>query len=99
MISQLIENYHKQKKAIELAVSSGDYKSVYAIDAEFQITWNQILEYEPADQNEKQALAKFLIDFILQAGQMGTTKQNVMAKLVALSFNDNVSSWSIGEPS
>ena len=88
MLSELIDNYQKQKKALKSAIASDDIDAVYAIDAEFRKSGELLLQYEPADQSERLVLAKYLIEFVSQADQMGDAKQATMEKLLSLISED-----------
>ena len=86
MLSPLITQYCQISKKIELALAADDSNLVSELDTNLLQIWDQLIQFETLNINDRRMLAEFLIDQLIELESTSANTQRIKEKILSM-FN------------
>ena len=81
---ELLRKFFELKAQIEQVIPEDDAALLMKYDAQITEVWNEILSYQPRNNEERQILATFLVDQIQPDRFSASTLSRIKQKLIEL---------------
>lgn len=89
MVTELIERYRSLDRALKEAIRNEDDAAIARIDREIAAAFDEILVHQPANLDERLALAEFLLDFLDRLNRPSSLAMAARDKILKLVRNQS----------